>query len=452
MNNSTSNILIPYDIEKNQSISANERAFKLTMYCIILSLATEGLGSYLFGNLLFTDVSTLFIYIALIIQITTRTLRFPKILGMIFGYIIVQTFIINFFNISFITTFKHFIGLILFSISSFSFVSVFRHNIINIMQIYYKFVFIIVCFAILQTLLFIFFRISFIPQNIISATLIVGGSESFSPEILGVLPRAVGLSTEPAHYAIIILPGVYFALLVLLGRANKLRIYNKPIAWIILIGFIMSFSLVGYFGLGLCLLSIFSNNIKGRLFTKVSIVLLFMGVFYFISQTNLSSKVTTLPTMFTDISSFQYTSSDLTGFALASNLIVANEGLRKSNYLGTGLNSHKDTYDEVIYNIFNNSQVIMQLNKTDAGSLFIRLTSEFGIPGIFAFILFLFHYRLGKEYKSSSIKYINSMCLIILISYASRNGGYLSIYFWFFFALYYYTFLLPKNKFKIVPI
>lgn len=89
----------------------------------------------------------------------------------------------------------------------------------------------------------------------------------------------------------------------------------------------------------------------------------------------------------------------------------------------------------------------MELNKADAGSLFIRLTSEFGIPGISAFIFFLFHYKLGKKYKQSSIKYVNSLCIVILITYASRNGGYLSIEFWLFFALYYYTFIISRNNF-----
>jgi len=433
-------------IKFDESISSTESNFKLTITCIILSLASIGIGSHLFGFDIFTDVSTLFIYLTLLFQIATRTLRFPKILGIVYAYIIVQTFLINISSISFFSSLKHFIGLIIFSLSIFSFVSVYRNRLIQIIQIYYKFALAIACIGILQPLIFVLLGISFIPQNLISGLLIVGGSNSFSPEIMDILPRSVGLSSEPAHYAIILLPGVFVSLLVLVGKARHLGIHNRPIAWMILTGFVLSFSIVGYFGLILCFISIFSKNLKGNRLTKVSVVMIFIGVFYFMSQTNLMSKINSLPSMFTNISGYQYASSDLTGFALASNILVAREGLKKSNYLGTGLNSHEDTYDEVIYSIFSNSQVILELNKKDAGSFFIRITSEFGIPGILALIIFLIHYRLGKLFKSSPNKTINAICLVVILGYCIRNGNYFSVNFMLFSALYYYTFSLQKEE------
>jgi hypothetical protein len=143
---------------------------------------------------------------------------------------------------------------------------------------------------------------------------------------------------------------------------------------------------------------------------------------------------------------YEYTTSDLTGFALVSNILVANEGVKKSHYLGTGLNTHKDTYESTIYSQFSISQVLVEVNKQDAGSLFIRLPSEFGIPGIFAFLLFLYHYKIGKRVKSSPIKTINLMSLVVLISYSARNGGYLLVQLWFFAALFYYTYLMECRK------
>lgn len=427
-----------------KNLSLKVHAFDLILYCFILALATSGMGSNIFGFPLFTDVSTLFIYLALLIQYLSGNLRLPKILILIYAGIVVQTFLINLFHIPLASTVKHFLGLIVFSISTFSFVSVYRDRILKMAQVYYYFTFGLACLAILQTLLFVLLGFSFLPQSMISGKPISGGRFSFTPEILDSIPRAIGLSSEPAHFAILLLPGVFIALLVLVGKGEPLGILNKKIASAILVGFVLSFSLVGYFGLLLCLISIFSSNLKGNTLQKVSIMLFIGGAFYFIAQTNLMSKVTTLPKMFTNVSGFQYTSSDLTGFALASNMIVAREGLISSHYLGTGINTHQQTYDRVIYRLFSNSQVVMELNKENAGSMFIRLPSEFGLPGLLAFVFFLYRHRLGKKQKSA-LNYINSLCLVILISYSARNGSYLSTYLWLFLAIYYYTFIVENN-------
>lgn len=456
MNDTLYKDMNPASVESEKTIwdkiSVKVQAFDLILYCFILALATNGLGSSIFGIQLSTGISSLFMYLALLIQYLSGRLRLPKILVIIYAGIIVQTFVINIFHIPIASTVKHFLGFIVFSIPVFSFLSVYRDRILKIVQVYYYFTFILACLAILQTILFVLFGFSFLPQSILSGKPISGGSYSFTPEILGIIPRAIGLSTEPAHFAILLLPGVYIALLVLIGKGDTLQLMNKKIASFILAGFILSFSLVGYFGLILCLGSIFGASIKGNTlsrlkgntFSKVSIVAFIIAAFYLISQTNLMSKVTTLPKMFTDISGFQYTSSDLTGFALASNLIVAREGLISSHYLGTGINTHRDTYDRVIYRLFSNSQVVMELNKEDAGSMFIRLPSELGLPGLLAFIGFLYFFRLKKKQKSA-LTDINSMCLVVLISYSARNGSYLSAYLWLFFAIYYYTFILESD-------
>lgn len=431
-------------ITNTNDTSLGVQVFRLTKYCIILSLVTTGFGNYILGINLPTDVSTLFIYLTLLIQILTKTLRLSKLLLAIYIYIIIQTFIINPQNISSASSIKQFFGLIIFSISLFSFVSVNRDRIINIVQTYYKLVIFVSSISIIQLLIFIILRISLVPLDILSRN--VTGGRSLVPEIFGIIPRAVGLSSEPASFAIMTLPGVYIALLVLIGKSSTLRIHNRTFAWIILIGIVLSFSIVGYLGLILCFFSIFTKDIGGGFARKISIVLFLVGAIYSISQTNLMLKVNTLPTMFTNISNYQYTSTDLSGFALASNVAVAHEGLKKSNYFGTGLNTHQNTYDDVIYEIFDKSQIIMELNKKDGGSLFIRLTSEFGIPGILALLIFFIHFRLGRNYQSSALKLINGMCLVILITYCIRSGGYLSVNFLLFIALYYYSFTLIRKK------
>lgn len=419
--------------------------FNLALSFIFLSLSTLGFENSLFGIVIFTDVSTLFLYLTFLTLVCSGKLRIRKFLVILSLFIFFQTFILNFPATFSISIFKQYIGLILFSVTLFSFVSVYRDRIVNIIQIYYKFVLILACIGIVQCVFFTLFGFTFKPQNIISGKSFGGGVDPFVPEIIGLLPRAVGLSTEPAHYAVLMLPGIYIAFLVFVGRASKIGIYDKSIALIVLVGFVLSFSMVGYFGLALCLLSVFSGSLGGKLLPKIFISIFFIGLIFFISLTDLASKITTLPSMFSNIENFEYTSSDLTGFALASNLVVAREGLIKSHYLGTGLGTHKDNYDQVIYKLFSDSQVVFQLNRENAGSLFIRLPSECGILGLFGFVFFLYYYHLGKKIIDSPYKLINNLSLIILIGFAFRNGEYLSVFLWFFMAIYFYTYNVSKN-------
>lgn len=426
-------------------LSEGNFIFNLSLSFILLSFSTLGFENSLFGFTIFTDVSTLFLYLTFFTLIFSGKLRIGKILIIVYIFVFFQTFIVNFSNTFLVSTLKQYIGLILFSITLFSFISVYRYRIVNIIQIYYKFVLILAGIGILQCVFFTLFGFTFKPQNLISGKSFGGGIDPFSSEIIGLLPRVVGLSTEPAHYAVLMLPGVYITLLVLVGKAHQIGIHDKSIAIIILTGFVLSFSMVGFFGLALCLLSVFSGSLKGKLLPKISIFIFFIGLLFFISKTDLSSKITTLPSMVSNIENFDYTSSDLTGFALVSNLIVAREGLIKSNFIGTGLNSHVDTYNQVIYKLFSDSQVVFELNKENAGSLFIRLPSEFGILGLVSFIVFLFYYHLGKKDYDSPYKLINNMGLVILISFAFRNGEYINVFFWLFVALYYYTYKITKS-------
>lgn len=419
-------------------------SFKLIVASILTSLSTAGLGNHIFGFELFTDFSTLVILIIPIILIFSQNLRIPIILLHIYLYVIIQTFAFNLFSISFFSSLNHFLGFIIFSLSIFSFISSFRNRLVQIMQIYFKYVFFVVCIAIFQIVVYLIFKKIFLPQELISGFVANDTHSSFAPEILGVLPRAVGLSSEPASYCIVILPGVFMSLMIIMGQSSDIGLYDKKMAYTIILGFILSFSLVGYFGLFLCII-VLSKKSRGN-FGRIGILILaFAGLLFFISKTSVGSKISSIFEIQKDVAGYEYQSSDLSAFALLSNIYVAKEALQKSNYLGTGINSHKETYDETIYKHFSTSQVIVELNRQDAGALFIRLISEFGFPGIIFFIFFLYRFKIKSNSSPSIVKSINSLSLVMLISYSVRNGGYLNIVFLLFFAMYYYSFIVNKN-------
>lgn len=432
--------LIKYDLA--------EVGYLFSISCIILSLISVGLGDYILGYNFASNVATFFIYILLMFQIATGTLRFPKILLLIYGYILVHTYVVNASRIDVESSIRHFIGLVIFSLSVFTFVSQYKNKIPRLIKCYYIFTSVVATIGILQVVLFALFDYSFIPQNVLAGSAVMGGRTAFSPIIFNTIPRAVGISSEPAHYAIMILPGVYLSIVNLLGIDTHAKGYSKKSSVFIILGFLLSFSIVGYFGLLLCLLSIFSNKSKGKLLLKILAIVLFGIVIAIISQTTLSTKVSSLPQMISGAVDYEYTSSDLTGFALVSNLVVAKQGLMESGFMGTGFNSHKDTYASKIYNIFSMEQVIMELNSADAGSLFIRILSEFGLPGILVFVYLLLRYHTKKSAAATRFRTINSMSLVMIISYSARNGGYISVFLILFAALYYYTYLMDNNAHK----
>lgn len=433
----------PTEMRRNAfSFRSGNLWFQLQFFCFAGALFMDGFGNILFGIALPTNVSTIFIFFALGLQLASGKLRIPIFLLIIYCYIAIQTFIFNFSENLFSASLVHFIGLIIFSITAFSFVSAYRDRLLHMIKMYYKFCFLIACIGIIQSAIFAIFGES------ISLQQMLGGpsTSEMSPEIFGVLPRSIGTASEPATYATMLIPGMFVSLLVLSGRGVKLNLNSRIIAGIILTGFILSFSLVGFIGLALSIVTLsITGSRKSRLIAVLIASVLIIGGFFAASSLTMWGKLSSLISMSSNPTEYDYTTNDLSGFALISNMLVAREGLLRSNYFGTGLNTHENTYDDVISSLFYKSQIIYELNKRDAGSLIIRLVSEFGVPGLLALGFFLLHYKLIHPHDYSTLRVINDICFVVLIMYSARNGSYLSVVFWLFSAIYVYSYKMARD-------
>jgi O-antigen ligase len=104
-------------------------------------------------------------------------------------------------------------------------------------------------------------------------------------------------------------------------------------------------------------------------------------------------------------------------------------------------------YDRLIGKNFTDEQIIMELNKEDAGSMYLRLISEFGIPGLLLLIVFLVKYKvkIGVQVTSYAA-HLNNLSLIMIITYCFRQGSYLSVYFLLFLGAYYYTYMVHRDS------
>jgi len=420
--------------------------FKAQLLLFLVALLMIGFGNDIFGVALPTNVSTICILLSLLVQLVSGVFRIQLFLMVIFTYVVIQTFLFNYDEALFFRSVVHFAGLILFSITIFSFISAYRYRIPYIIKMYYRFCFVIASMAIIQSIVFIVFN------KTISFQYILNGPQrpEMLPEIFGFFPRSPGIASEPATFAIILMPGMYLSLLVLMGRGQSLLLKSRMAAIVILIAFILTFSLVGYMGLilSILLLAIRSSS-RVRLAAVFGALSIVFGLVFLFSSTIIVTKLTGLYSMTKNPQEYTYTTNDLSGFALISNALVAREAVLRSYYLGMGLNTHESTYDETIDTLFDRSQIIYELNKKDAGSLFIRLISEFGVPGLLLLLFFILRYKLVKCVPGSKLSIINDMCFVVIICSCARSGNYFNIVFLLFSAIYLYSFILRRRSYRL---
>jgi hypothetical protein len=267
------------------------------------------------------------------------------------------------------------------------------------------------------------------------------------PEIFGILPRAIGLSAEPGHFSILMLPGVYLILL----KFSRVKIdffISRASAFLILIAFLLSFSIVGYFGFLLCVFNIFREDISKNFKNVILIIFVVLGMFFAVfTNPQLIYKLSSLVDMSKDATGYEYTTSDATGFALVSNLIVAKYNLIGTNYMGSGIDTHQYAYDKIIYSQFPESSLMNLLNVRDGGSLLIRIPSEFGVFGCLLVVYFLYKHKIKLDLAIASEQMVlNNLAFIMIIAFSFRNGDYLSPFLWFFVSIYFYSYKMKSVK------
>ncbi len=116
-------------------------------------------------------------------------------------------------------------------------------------------------------------------------------------------------------------------------------------------------------------------------------------------------------------------------YAFMTNMKVAIEA--PSRIIGTGLGTHKDSYEKLNSNRYN-TYYLYGLNKEDAYSLSLRVFSEFGLIGLFFLLLFVV--------KNLNIKnVVNIMAFSYIINACITSGHYTDHGAILFFFMYFYS-------------
>jgi O-antigen ligase len=139
--------------------------------------------------------------------------------------------------------------------------------------------------------------------------------------------------------------------------------------------------------------------------------------------------------------------NNTTGFALYSNFNIAMAKFYDGFIIGTGFESHGFYYYKYIDSLY--SSVYMYLNSFDAGSLYIRLFSEFGIIGFSLYFYFILKNLIKSKknfFNESSIYSFHRITLLVIIFYGLRLGSYVNPLFLFSIGILITTNMRMKKK------
>ena len=254
-------------------------------------------------------------------------------------------------------------------------------------------------------------------------------------------PRFCSFLTEPAHYAIVVLPACYYFL--------KLKKYIPFL--IIFISLVLTESSIAYIG---CALMFILPNINiARIKYAIAIVPFVLAIFYWVYTNNEKVKMrfddTYSSLKVLETGKFE-SRTNISTYALLSNFYIAKENFIEHPF-GSGIGSHYYMYHSEYKKLMRTPEYIKTLklddiNSKDAASLFIRLLSEFGIIGILATLFLL--YLVVKCFRDKTQIVEQSIGIYILLK-LFRDGHYFPPELFFFVLIFYFSYtksFLFKNE------
>ena len=234
-------------------------------------------------------------------------------------------------------------------------------------------------------------------------------------EIRGNMLAVSSLLSEPSHCLFIL---AWAAWLGIVGKEKKYNFVNLFKTVVILLFALLTQSFLVY----LCvfcaiIIGIFISLEDREMKKRYIIVGVSAMVVLLIFKGDLVLGAVNRLKQFQNISTT--TGNDLSALALVSNLRIAFEKMKDGHILGTGFNTHDMYYYQYIEEIY--GELIMYLNVEDAGSIYIRIFSEFGIVGLVTFLFFL-----GKKIFCSFFEknYDKLAYVLIFAMIIMRTGAY----------------------------
>lgn len=317
---------------------------------------------------------------------------------------------------------KTIVGVLVFCTSCYTIVRLYKDDLWRFVGIYYRISVVVASFTILQVLVWA-------ATGIVLVEPVLRGQMDdflkFRPEAFGVLPRAIGIMREPAHLVAFLLPALYLSIQRLFGNRDLRERIVARSALLVVAGYLLTFSLNGYLGLGVVLASATAQK-YARQKIRLALVLVVGGAVTLGAGMGIESiRMRLLQLVSFDPQSLD--TNNLSTFAFLSNGLVTYRVAVESNGMGFGINSHPVSYDRYIGGFFSAFKIVMRLNNADAASLYFRLLSELGVFGLLGFLLLIFVHRVPSAGLTGQI---GTMALLSVVVIAVRDGNYMNLVVW----------------------
>lgn len=240
--------------------------------------------------------------------------------------------------------------------------------------------------------------------------------------------RMHGIASEPSTYCILTLPAYYWYAHQWVSNGT----HRKEVLWITL-GVALSGSSTGYMAVLFGLLLLFSRRLTTALIATVLACGLGVTLYFLSPDVRLRVDDTSAA-----LSDSNVSPSNLSTYALISNMFVTERVFEEHPLLGNGLGSHILSNQKYIESVPGQELVEAAgwgsgANVQDASSLALRSISELGLAGFIGILYFIVHFHVGGTgYRAG----ISSAILTVFFQKILRNGGYSSPEQFFFVMVY----------------
>ena len=247
----------------------------------------------------------------------------------------------------------------------------------------------------------------------------------------GSVRRLESVMNEPAHYVVLIMPAFY----ILFWRYVKFK-ENKKEMYVLLFSIFFAASSVGFIGLVLV-------YVLGRKITLSSIVkTIFVPSIFMVLLYNYNEHVRLrVFDTFKTLTTLSVEGTNLSTYALVSNVYIASRNFFDHTLMGSGLGSYRMVHELYVNDIEGIESLTQwgngyeEMNKNDAGSLFLRILAEHGLIGIILLFIFL---NKNRKKLDAERKLISNALLVLILLKLFREVHYFSPDIWFFLTMFYF--------------
>lgn len=240
--------------------------------------------------------------------------------------------------------------------------------------------------------------------------------------------RLHGITSEPSAYCVLTLPAYYWYAHQWWTKGK----HRKEVLWITL-GVALSVSSDGYLAVVFGLVLLFGKKLTSLVLSAVIACGLAISVYIISPQVHLRVNDTLSALADSDVSG-----TNLSTYALISNMFVTGHVLEVHPILGNGLGSHVKSGKKYIEDV-PGEQIVEAAgwdagaNLHDASSLTLRTLSELGITGFVAILFFILHFRVKGNSDRAAV---SGAILTVFFQKLLRGGGYANPEQFFFILIY----------------